>query len=814
MCSSGKVTNSRPRWPFRLLAFGVGVIWSRLVKWGTLMSFVRRSLTLAVASSVVLGGLSLAASAADKPEKRKPLTSQKAQEPDSVSRGLIVKTTTAKPAASVLTAADAALDADAKVVGTDVISGTVSTIEFDEVVSTKEAAEAAAEITKRADVVWAAPNSLRRAAGNPPINKNDSYYTQQNNLWNRSYTTPVGGYSLKAPYLWRATEGDDDVVVAVLDTGILKEGPAAHPDMIGQTVDGYDMIGAVPGEITEFYTAGDGDGRDPNPTDPGDWDEAVPCYGSIAPSSWHGTSIAGIIAAKSNNASGIAGIAPGVKIQPVRVLGHCGGYDSDIIAAIEWASGGTVAGVAPNATPAKIINLSLTGYEETQQAYDQTCLAYSEAAGHARARGSVLVAAAGNDAFDADSALPSSCSGFLSVGASGMRGFGSSYSNYGPSVDLVAPGGDTAVEGSTDVIRSISNQGTTTATGPTTKAMQGTSMSAAEVSAAAALMASINGDITPEQLENAIVNSVSAFRSYVANYGDLNCINTDWCGSGILDFGKIQAPISGAKITGDAVVGETLTATPGTWNSNPTFTFTWIRGTTPVGSGTTYVVKAADEGSALTVKVAPVNSAFSALDSRATTDVVPAGPDVTLAPITGATKFGEAGTATVTLTDGASGPVEIRRGTTVLASGNAVADTPLELTIPGTAWTGGANAVRAAYLGSAGKAFSASQTVNIAKVTPSIPWYLPASVKKGATTQITVRVKPPVGIPDNAATGTIKVYDGSKLILTFPIYHYHNGQRTWGLKFSAKGTHKIKVVYEGNGGLNAVTAALRSIRVY
>ena len=106
--------------------------------------------------------------------------------------------------------------------------------------------------------------------------------------------------------------------------------------------------------------------------------------------------------------------------------------------------------------------------------------------------------------------------------------------------------------------------------------------------------------------------------------------------------------------------------------------------------------------------------------------------------------------------------------------------------------------------------------MQIAKVTPSIPWYLPTSVKKGSTTQITVRVKPPVStpvIPDSAATGTIKVYDGSKLILTFPIYGYHNGQRTWGLKFSTKGTHTIKVVYGGNGGLNGVTAATRKITV-
>ena len=405
-----------------------------------------------------------------------------------------------------------------------------------------------------------------------------------------------------------------------------------------------------------------------------------------SPSSWHGSSIAGIIAAKSNNASGIAGIAPGVKIQPVRVLGHCGGFDSDIIAGIEWASGGTVPGVPANANPAKVLNLSLTGYANSEVEYAQSCTLYNEAAGHAKSRGSVLIAAAGNDAYPAEEAIPASCgflasspNRFVSVGASSFRGFGSDYSNYGPSVDLVAPGGDTFIEGPTDVIYSVSNQGATVPTAPTTKKMQGTSMAAAEVSAAAALMASINPNITPAQLEDAIVHSVTGFRPYVANYDYLNCINTDWCGSGILDFGKIHAPISGAKITGEPVVGETLTATPGTWNSNPTFTYTWIRGTTPVGIGPTHFVSPDDVGSTLTVKVAPANPAFTALDSRATTVVVPDGPDVTWTHITGATKFGEAGTTTVTLSDNAAGRVEIRRGSTVLVAGDAVAGTPLEL---------------------------------------------------------------------------------------------------------------------------------------
>lgn len=791
------------------------------------MSLIRRSLTLAVATSVALGGLSLGASAADSGKGRDVADSQKPKE-KVVSRGLIIKTTTAKPSQAVLDAADTALDDKATVGEAATLTGKISTVDFSETVSEDVARDAAQELTKRADVEWAVPNSLRKHAANSPIPRNDPYFTQQRNVWSTLYSTPVGGYSIKAPYLWRSTYGDPDVTVAVVDTGI-----TGHVDLDpGTIVPGYDMIGADQDENGvpqgTYETAGDGDGRDANPADPGDWATEDLC-GYDENSSWHGTFIAGMIAAKSNNATSITGIAPGVKIQPVRVLGHCGGWDSDIVAGMTWASGGTVDSIPVNANKADVVNLSLNWTYDEVEDRDAACLLYSAAAAGGNARDSIFVAAAGNDAWDADLAVPSSCPGFVSVGATSMRGFSAFYSNGGPSVDLSAPGGDTTIEGSADQIRSLVNAGAHGPTGTGTTALaEGTSMSAAEVSAAAAMLYSL-GMSTPAEVETALKESVSPFRNWDGRYGnypinidgdiynfDLNCKYSTYCGTGILDFGKIQAPISGAKITGDAVVGETLTATPGSWNSNPTFTYTWLKGTTPVGSGTTYLVQPGDVGSALTVVVAPANPTYAKLDSRATTDVVPDGPDVTMTDPADTT-FGQNGTTTVTLSNpAAEGPVEIRRGTTVLATGNAVAGS-VELTIPGIKWVGGANVIRAAYLGDAGKAFSATQTVNVAKVTPSIPWYLPSSVKKGRTTQITVRVKPPVStpvIPDSAATGTIKVYDGSKLILTFPIYGYHNGQRTWGLKFSSTGTHKIKVVYSGNDGLNGVTTAYKSIRVY
>jgi serine protease len=141
------------------------------------------------------------------------------------------------------------------------------------------------------------------------------------------------------------------VVVAVLDTGITE-----HAEFSGMTVPGYDFI-------SDVWTANDGDGRDADPRDPGDWVARNACYRGSPPSdsSWHGTHTAGTIGAASNNAMGVAGINWGVKILPVRVLGRCGGYTSDIADGMRWSAGLSVTGVPANANPAKVLNLSLGG---------------------------------------------------------------------------------------------------------------------------------------------------------------------------------------------------------------------------------------------------------------------------------------------------------------------------------------------------------------------------------------------------------------------------------------------------------------------
>ena len=358
------------------------------------MTFVRRSLTLAIVGSFAAGALSGGASAADKPEMRKPLESHKAV---NVARGLIVKTTAAKPSAAVLKAADEALDANAKIAGSEPISGKISTIDFSKLRLVKGRQRGCCR-ARRSDQTSYGPHRTRCVARLATRRSTRTTLTTRSrttcgagrtrHLWAATasrrltcgapqrasrvslspYSTPASSTRrllLRYTQIWLARRSTATTWLAKTRTRTeAKRARTSRPaTVMGMTpTRPIRVTGRLVGNVVSTSTTT----TNPHP---------IPGEGS----SWHGTSIAGIIAAKSNNASGIAGIAPGVKIQPVRVLGHCGGFDSDIIAGIEWASGGVVPGVPNNATPAKILNLSLAGYEDTEEAYLQTCQAYKEA---------------------------------------------------------------------------------------------------------------------------------------------------------------------------------------------------------------------------------------------------------------------------------------------------------------------------------------------------------------------------------------------------------------------------------------------------
>ena len=325
---------------------------------------------------------------------------------------------------------------------------------------------------------------------------NDPRYGEQ---WH--YFDTTGG--LRLPAAWDSSTGSG-VVVAVIDTGY-----RPHADLSGQFLQGYDFISTA-------AIANDGGGRDNDASDTGDAVTAGSC-GSGQPvrdqtSSWHGTHVAGTIAARTNNSVGVAGVAYNAKIVPVRVLGKCGGYTSDIADAITWSSGGTVSGVPANANKARVLNLSLGGGGSCD-------VTTQNAINGARSRGAVVVVAAGNDATNVSNASPANCSGVIAVAATGRTGGRASYSNYGTLVDVAAPGGD----GANGVLSTL-NAGTGAPAGDSYAFYQGTSMATPHVAGVAALMLALNANLTPDEIEARLKSTARAFPASCSG-----------CGAGIVD---------------------------------------------------------------------------------------------------------------------------------------------------------------------------------------------------------------------------------------------------------------------------------------
>jgi len=301
------------------------------------------------------------------------------------------------------------------------------------------------------------------------------------------------------------------VVVAVIDTGITN-----HADLNANILPGYDFI-------SDAAMARDGGGRDSNPNDEGDWYGANECGSGIpaSNSSWHGTHVAGTVAAVTNNSTGVAGTAFNAKVVPVRVLGKCGGYTSDIADAIVWASGGTVSGVPANANPAEVINMSLGGGGSCSTTYQN---AINGAVG----RGTTVVVAAGNSNTNVSSAVPANCPNVIAVAATTSTGARASFSNYGTGIDISAPG---------QSILSTLNSGTTTPGSASYASYNGTSMAAPHVAGVVALMQSVApSPLSPAQVES-IIKSTARPLPGACSGG---------CGAGIIDAdAAVTAAING-----------------------------------------------------------------------------------------------------------------------------------------------------------------------------------------------------------------------------------------------------------------------------
>jgi len=353
----------------------------------------------------------------------------------------------------------------------------------------------AALLQTQPEIQYADPVRRVRPAAAP----NDPYFSLQ---WGLGSATA----GINAQTAWTLQPSARGLTVAVVDTGILP-----HPDLDGRVLPGYDFI-------SDAGRARDGNARDPDPRDEGDW-SAGDCYGAEYPSFFHGLFVAGIIAAKTNNGIGIAGVAGDVNILPVRVLGACGGSFEDVLEGMLWASGVPIAGVPPNPNPAKVINMSLGGFGACDQAMQ-------EAVNEAMAQGAVIVVAAGNESVEAYDVAPANCSGVITVAAHGAQGALTSYSNFGPRVDLTAPGGDRPV---TDLIYSLSNTGTTVPLDPSYEYAAGTSFAAPMVAGVAAMLIARDGLVTSGRVLDVLAGSA---RPWPASSG---CVVANVCGAGMLD---------------------------------------------------------------------------------------------------------------------------------------------------------------------------------------------------------------------------------------------------------------------------------------
>ncbi len=404
---------------------------------------------------------------------------------------IIVKFADHERRASALTAAESRFNTDLRSLRTIATGAEVF------VVRDIDGAEALGVLIKTLaampGVEYAEPDALLKPMAVP----DDTRYNEQ---WH--YFESTAGINL--PPAWDTHTGAG-VVVAVIDTGY-----RPHADLDSKIVGGYDFIG-------DTFVANDGNGRDSDASDPGDWVAYNECGGGnpASNSSWHGTHVAGTVAAESDNSQGVAGVAWDAAILPVRVLGKCGGYTSDIADGIIWASGGSVPGVPANAYPAQVLNLSLGG--------GGSCSSTTQSAiNTARANGATVVVAAGNSNANAANYTPASCNGVISVASVDRGGNRAYYSNYGSVVDVAAPGGETAIQA--NGVLSTLNTGTTVPASDSYAFYQGTSMAAPHVAGAAALLYEADPSATPDDIEAALVVSARSFPGSCSQ-----------CGSGIID---------------------------------------------------------------------------------------------------------------------------------------------------------------------------------------------------------------------------------------------------------------------------------------
>jgi len=344
-----------------------------------------------------------------------------------------------------------------------------------------------------------------------PDQVNDPLYQRQWDL----FEPKVG---VDAPAAWRGSTGRG-IVVAVLDTGI-----RPHPELINKTLPGYNFVSKR--ELEE--------GRKPDATDPGNW-----CPQTNRNSSWHGTHVAGIVAAETNNGLGIASVARDAKIVPVRVLGHCHGSSIDIADGILWAAGLPVGDGSPiNPNPARVINMSLGGKHGCGSRY-------ADVIKQARANGVIIVAAAGNANADVAEHSPANCEGVIAVAATNRAGARAKYSNFGSLVKIAAPGGEMQPTRENGIISTL-NDGKQEPGRDSFAYYVGTSQAAPHVAGIVALALQIRPGMKPDEVLRLLQDTAQAFPA-----DSENPCSVGSCGAGIANAGAVVKALN-PKIEPDA----------------------------------------------------------------------------------------------------------------------------------------------------------------------------------------------------------------------------------------------------------------------
>jgi serine protease len=445
------------------------------------------------------------------------------------------------------------------------ISGSMMSMRFSSVEQTT--AEALERLRADPEVEYAVPDHRRFPHDTTP---NDTLFGGQ---WYLKFTEVSAVNAIGA---WDEEQGSNGVVIAVLDTGVRYDHPdLGRGDHAGKLLPGYDFVSGT-------LQANDGDGRDADPSDPGDWindaDKTNAAFTNcdVSGSSWHGTRVAGMIGALTNNTAGVAGLNWNSFLLPVRVLGKCGGIDSDILAGMRWAAGLHVAGVPDNPTPARILNMSLGSKGACEPSYRDVIQELT-------ALKVLVVISAVNDGTVV--ASPGSCPGVAAIAAIRHAGSKVGFSNLGPEVAIAAPGGNCVnVTGGPCLfsLDTTTNSGTTT---PGTDSFTdqinsnlGTSFSAPIVSGVAALMLARNNNLSTAQMLARLREGARQFPGFVADApGILAChvpandqdfqlaqclCTTDTCGAGMVNAANSVAaadrPIAAVSLPSSVSAGQTV----------------------------------------------------------------------------------------------------------------------------------------------------------------------------------------------------------------------------------------------------------------